>query len=46
MKNGIMKKLEKITLTREEWHHALRMPTPVKNKKKYTRKKKHKNEES
>jgi hypothetical protein len=28
----------------QEWVHALRMPSPVKNKKKYTRKTKHRNE--
>ena len=35
------KKLKEVTLTHQEWLLALRMPTPVKNKKKYTRKKKH-----
>ena len=34
--------LQKVTLTRQEWQEALRMPTPVRNKKKYTRKNKHK----
>ena len=38
-----MKNLKKIVLTRQEWLDALKMPTPVKNKKKYTRKEKHKN---
>jgi len=37
-----MKKLEWITLTIQEVWEALKMPTPVKNKKKYTRKTKHK----
>ncbi len=37
------KKLEKIILTRQEWLEALKMPTPIRNKKKYTRKSKHKN---
>lgn len=36
------KTLKKITLTRQEWIDALRVPTPVKNKKKYNRKNKHK----
>ena len=37
------KKLKQVILTRQEWQEALKMPTPVKNKKKYTRKVKHKN---
>ena len=43
MKSGTKKILKQVTLTREEWLQALRVPTPVKNKKKYTRKTKHKN---
>ena len=39
-----MKKLSTQILTREEWNNALRMPTPVRSKKTYTRKKKHKSE--
>jgi hypothetical protein len=34
-------KLKEVILTTQEWLLALRMPTPVKNKKKYNRKKKH-----
>ena len=37
------KKLEKIRLTYQEWLNALRVPTPIRNKKKYRRKIKHKN---
>ena len=37
------KKLEQVVLTFQEWREALKMPTPIKNKKKYNRKKKHKN---
>ena len=37
------KKLKEVNLTLQEWLDALRMPTPVRNKKKYRRKKKHKN---
>jgi|TARA_B110000977_G_scaffold4357_1_gene6108 hypothetical protein len=36
-------KLKKIELTLQEWWNALKTPTPVRNKKKYTRKLKHKN---
>ena len=36
-----MKPLKKIELTLQEWFNALRKPTPHKNKKKYSRKKKH-----
>lgn len=36
------KKLKEVNLTLQEWLDALRMPTPVRNKKKYRRKKKHK----
>jgi len=35
-------KLKEISLTLQEWLDALRMPTPVRNKKKYRRTKKHK----
>lgn len=35
--------LKQVTLTYQEWMEALKMPTPIKNKKKYTRKEKHKN---
>jgi hypothetical protein len=38
-----MNKLKKIELTLQEWWNALKTPTPVRNKKKYTRKLKHKN---
>ena len=38
-------KLQEVQLTLQDWHDALRMPTPHKNKKKYNRKKKHKNGE-
>jgi|TARA_Y100000389_G_C17339120_1_gene452317 hypothetical protein len=37
-------KLKKVELTLQEWWDALRTPTPVKNKKKYNRKIKHKND--
>jgi|TARA_B100000768_G_C11215663_1_gene348061 hypothetical protein len=37
------KKLKKVSLTLSEWLDALRMPTPVRNKKKYRRTTKHKN---
>lgn len=36
-------KLKEVNLTLQEWLDALRMPTPVRNKKKYRRTKKHKN---
>ena len=36
------KKLKEVKLTQQEWFDALRVPTPVRNKKKYRRKKKHK----
>ena len=36
------KKLKEVNLTLQEWLDALRMPTPVRNKKKYRRKKNHK----
>jgi hypothetical protein len=39
------KKLKKVSLTLQEWIDALRMPTPVRNKKKYRRKNKHKKKE-
>jgi hypothetical protein len=38
----MMKKLEKISITIQEWYDALRLPTPHRNKKKYYRKEKHK----
>jgi len=34
-------KLQNITLTRQEWLDALKVPTPYKNKKKYKRNAKH-----
>ena len=37
------KKLKEVNLTLQEWLDALRMPTPVRNKKKYRRTRKHKN---
>tara|TARA_R110000822_G_scaffold99913_4_gene225191 strand:+ start:3428 stop:3577 length:150 start_codon:yes stop_codon:yes gene_type:complete len=40
-KEGI--KLKEVKLTLQEWFDALRVPTPVRNKKKYRRNKKHKN---
>lgn len=39
------KKLKEVNLTLQEWLDALRMPTPVRNKKKYRRKKKHKKQD-
>jgi hypothetical protein len=39
--NPSKKKLKEVELTYQEWLLALRMPTPVKNKKKYNRRKKH-----
>ena len=41
--NGMEKKtqLKQVTLTYQEWMESLKMPTPVRNKKKYTRKAKH-----
>jgi|TARA_R110000796_G_scaffold11073_1_gene36993 hypothetical protein len=38
-----VKKIKQIELTIQEWWNALKIPTPVRNKKKYTRKIKHKN---
>ena len=35
--------MKKVILTLQEWKNSLRVPTPVRNKKKYTRNKKHKN---
>jgi hypothetical protein len=35
-------RIKKRELTWEEWKHALRVPPPFKNNKKYTRKNKHK----
>ena len=40
------KKLKEVSLTLQEWLDALRMPTPVRNKKKYRRKKKHKGKDN
>mgnify|MGYP006093788861 FL=1 len=37
------RKLKEVKLTLQEWWDALRTPSPVRNKKKYTRKNKHKN---
>lgn len=39
------KKLKEVKLTLQEWNDALRVPTPIRNKKKYRRKKKHKNQD-
>jgi len=38
-----MSKLKEIQLTQHEWNEAMRVPTPHRNKKKYFRKEKHKN---
>ena len=35
--------IRKVILTLEEWKNSLRVPTPVRNKKKYRRNNKHKN---
>ena len=35
--------IKKVLLSLQEWNNALRVPTPIRNKKKYTRNKKHKN---
>lgn len=35
--------LKKIILSYQEWREALKIPQPQKNKKKYSRKSKHKN---
>ena len=43
MMSGTERKIRKMNLTFQEWEEALRMPTPEKNKKKYSRKNKHKN---
>ncbi|MDA9111950.1 hypothetical protein N9J42_00535 [bacterium] len=48
MMNGMKKegkKLKEVTLTYQEWLDALRTPTPVRNKKKYKRKDKHKSKD-
>lgn len=42
-KEGIT--LKEVRLTLQEWFDALRVPTPVRNKKKYKRNKKHKNKD-
>ena len=39
-------KLKQVELTLQEWWNALKTPTPVKNKKKYNRKTKHKNKKN
>ena len=39
---GKKTKLKEQELTLQEWNDALRVPTPHKNKKKYTRREKHK----
>ena len=36
-------KLEEVELTQEEWFNALKVPSPHKNKKTYSRKEKFKN---
>ncbi len=43
MMNGTKPILKTVTLTYHEWREALKIPLPQKNKKKYTRKNKHKN---
>ena len=43
MKNN---KLKEIELTLHEWFDALKVPTPHRNKKKFYRKDKHKNDEN
>ena len=43
MKMKTKKQLKRIELTIQEWWNALKTSGPVKNKKKYTRKIKHKN---
>jgi len=35
--------IKKVILTLEEWKNSLRVPTPIRNKKKYVRNIKHKN---
>ena len=44
-RNNEGKKLKEVKLTLQEWFDALRVPTPIRNKKKYRRKKKHKGKE-
>tara|TARA_R110002167_G_scaffold64977_2_gene183745 strand:- start:791 stop:943 length:153 start_codon:yes stop_codon:yes gene_type:complete len=34
-------KLEKVELTLQEWYNSLRVPSPIRNKKKYQRKEKY-----
>lgn len=36
------RKLKQVTLSRQEWQDALKVPIPHRNKKKYYRKEKHK----
>ncbi len=43
MMNGTKPILKKVTLSYQEWRESLKIPLPQKNKKKYTRKFKHKN---
>ena len=42
MKSKTNAKLKQVSLTREEWQDALKLPTPHRNKKQYYRKEKHK----
>jgi len=44
-RNNEGKKLKEVKLTLQEWFDALCVPTPIRNKKKYRRKKKHKGKE-
>jgi hypothetical protein len=39
-----MKKVEEIQLTQHEWQDAMRVPSPHRNRKKFFRKEKHKND--
>lgn len=41
MKTKKQVKLQEVVLTYQEWQEALKMPTPTKNKKRYSRKVKH-----
>lgn len=41
--SGTEKNLKKVVLTFQEWKEALVVPTPIRNRKKYRRKTKHKN---
>lgn len=42
MKKKVNPKLKERELTFQEWQDAMRVPTPHKNKKKYSRREKHK----